>query len=105
MFWTPNDMPDLGGKTFVVIGANSELGLEASRAFARSRARVVLACRNVEKAEAARNDVLGSAPGADVEVRPLDLASLASVRRSPSLSCRATDDSTSSATTRGAVAA
>ena len=79
MSWTANDMPDLGGKTIVVTGANSGLGLEASRAFARRRARVVLACRNVETAEAARNDVLGSAPGADVEVRPLDLASLASV--------------------------
>jgi len=80
MSWTANEMPDLGGKTIVVTGANSGLGLEASRAFARRRARVVLACRNVEKAEAARNDILGSAPGADVEVEPLDLASLASVR-------------------------
>jgi NAD(P)-dependent dehydrogenase (short-subunit alcohol dehydrogenase family) len=80
MSWTANEMPDLGGKTIVVTGANSGLGLEASRAFARRRACVVLACRNVEKAEAARNDILGSAPGADVEARPLDLASLASVR-------------------------
>ena len=80
MSWTANNMPDLGGKTIVVTGANSGLGLEASRAFARGRARVVLACRNVEKAGVARGDILASVPKADVEVRALDLASLASVR-------------------------
>jgi NAD(P)-dependent dehydrogenase (short-subunit alcohol dehydrogenase family) len=60
MSWTANDLPDLGGKTIIVTGANSGCGLEASRAFARGRARVVLACRNVEKAEAARSDILAS---------------------------------------------
>jgi len=80
MSWTASDIPDLGGKTIVVTGANSGLGFEASRAFARNGARVVLACRNVEKAAAARDDILASAPRANVEIRALDLASLASVR-------------------------
>ena len=80
MSWTASDIPDLGGKTIVVTGANSGLGFEASRAFARKGARVVLACRNVEKAAAARDDILASAPRANVEMRALDLASLASVR-------------------------
>jgi NAD(P)-dependent dehydrogenase (short-subunit alcohol dehydrogenase family) len=54
MSWTANEMPDLSGKTIVVTGANSGLGLEASCAFAGRGEGVGLACRNGEKAEAAR---------------------------------------------------
>ncbi|HEY8300528.1 MAG TPA: oxidoreductase [Jatrophihabitans sp.] len=73
--WTEQDIPDLAGRTVVVTGANSGLGEATTRALAAHGARVVMACRNVAKAEA----VAARMPG-EVAVRPLDLADLASVR-------------------------
>ncbi|WP_336134258.1 oxidoreductase [Natronomonas amylolytica] len=78
--WTTDEMPDCTGKTVVVTGANSGLGLEATRAFARQGAHVVLACRDVDRGGAAASDVRGDVPDASLSVRELDLASLDSVR-------------------------
>jgi len=74
MVWRLADMPDQTGRVFVVTGANSGIGFEASKALSRKGARVVMACRNLGKAEAARAEV-----GGDTEVRELDLGSLASI--------------------------
>ena len=60
-------IPDQTGRTAVVTGANSGLGLATARALAAAGAHVVLAVRDVAKGQAA--DVPG-----DVEVRRLDLA-------------------------------
>jgi len=78
--WTADDLPDLSGKTIVVTGGNSGIGYEAAIQFARKRARVVLACRNMDKAHAAAERIAALAPGAPVEAMALDLSSLASVR-------------------------
>lgn len=80
MGWTLRDVPDLTGRTIIVTGANSGLGLEAARALAGCGAHVVLACRSAERAEAARGSILASHPKASVEVASLDLANLSSVR-------------------------
>lgn len=73
--WTTADLPEQTGRTIVVTGANSGLGLVTARELARAGARVILACRNVDKGKAAAATMAES-----VEVRALDLASLASVR-------------------------
>jgi NAD(P)-dependent dehydrogenase (short-subunit alcohol dehydrogenase family) len=73
--WTSANLPDLSGRTAVVTGASSGLGLETSRAFACAGAHVVLAVRDVEKGELVAGDINGS-----TEVRALDLADLASIR-------------------------
>lgn len=80
MSWTAADIPDQTGRIAVVTGANGGLGLETTRELARHGARVVMAVRNMEKAEAAQADVLGEIPDARLEVRNLDLSSLDSVR-------------------------
>jgi NAD(P)-dependent dehydrogenase (short-subunit alcohol dehydrogenase family) len=73
--WTARDLPALDGRTVVVTGANSGIGLVAAREVARAGGRVVLAVRDVSKGERAAESVPGT-----VEVRRLDLADLASVR-------------------------
>jgi NAD(P)-dependent dehydrogenase (short-subunit alcohol dehydrogenase family) len=73
-------MPRLDGKVAVVTGANRGLGLEIAGALAAAGAAVVMACRDPEKAVAARQEVLARAPRADAEALALDLASLASIR-------------------------
>ncbi len=78
--WTADDMPDLSGKTIVVTGGNSGIGYEAALEFARKRADVILACRDLGKARTAAAQISASSPGAKVEVMELDLSSLASVR-------------------------
>ncbi len=75
--WKPADVPDLAGRTVVVTGANSGIGLEATRRFVANGAHVVMACRSVERGEQAAAEIDG--PGS-TEVLELDLASLASVR-------------------------
>jgi NAD(P)-dependent dehydrogenase (short-subunit alcohol dehydrogenase family) len=73
--WTTHDIPDQTGRTVVVTGANSGIGLVAARELAAKGAHVVFACRDTTKAEAARAGVPGSH-----EVLRLDLADLDSVR-------------------------
>jgi NAD(P)-dependent dehydrogenase (short-subunit alcohol dehydrogenase family) len=61
-------------------GANGGLGLEVSRELARNGAHVVMASRDQDKADHAKADILAEIPDASLEIQPLDLASLASVR-------------------------
>ena len=73
-------LPALAGRTLVVTGANSGLGFESARAFERRGARVVMACRSADKAKAAEAAIRAESPQAELELLPLNLASLASVR-------------------------
>jgi NAD(P)-dependent dehydrogenase (short-subunit alcohol dehydrogenase family) len=70
---------DLSGKLALVTGASGGLGAETARAFASKGARVVLAARDLAKADAAARGIREST-GSEVEVEELELDSLASVR-------------------------
>jgi NAD(P)-dependent dehydrogenase (short-subunit alcohol dehydrogenase family) len=73
-------MKPLDQRVCIVTGANSGIGKETARGLAERGATVILAVRDAAKGEAARADIVGSAPDAKVEVRSLDLASAASIR-------------------------
>src|ERR1700761_9255545 len=74
------EVPDQTGTFAVVTGSNSGTGKEAARRLAAAGARVVLAVRTVAKGEQAREEIVARHPEAQVEVRRIDLADLASVR-------------------------
>src|SRR5215472_7460703 len=82
--WTAADVPDQSGRTAVVTGANSGLGLVTAGVLASRGATVVLACRDLARAERAAGQIRAGAPGSAVHVLRLDLASLASVRAAAS---------------------
>jgi NAD(P)-dependent dehydrogenase (short-subunit alcohol dehydrogenase family) len=77
--WTADDLPGLSGKTIVVTGGNSGIGYEASLQLARKGAHIVLACRDLAKAQAAITAITAEYAQASLEAMQLDLANLASV--------------------------
>ena len=79
MTWTRDAMGDLRGRSFLVTGANSGIGKGAAAALVEHGAEVTLACRDLEKGSAARDEMqaLGKGP---VHLELLDLADLSSVR-------------------------
>jgi NAD(P)-dependent dehydrogenase (short-subunit alcohol dehydrogenase family) len=78
--WTATDIPDQSGRVAIVTGANSGLGYITSRELARNGARVVLACRDEVRGREAVARLIADVPAADIELRSLDMASLASIR-------------------------
>jgi NAD(P)-dependent dehydrogenase (short-subunit alcohol dehydrogenase family) len=73
--FSAHEIPDLTGTTAVVTGATSGIGRAAAVALAAHGARIILAVRNTDKGQEAAGEMTG-----EVEVRRLDLASLASIR-------------------------
>ncbi|MFP5229127.1 MAG: oxidoreductase [Acidobacteriota bacterium] len=78
--WIPARIPPQKGKLAWITGANSGIGYHTALELARAGCAVVLACRDLGKAEAARARILTDVPRAELEVELLDLASLDSVR-------------------------
>ncbi|AEN05783.1 oxidoreductase [Halolamina sp.] len=78
--WSLTDIPDQSGRTVAVTGANSGLGYAATEAFVHRGADVVMACRSVDRAREAAEEI--SVPEADgsLTVMELDLGDLGSVR-------------------------
>lgn len=74
-----NKFKNVEGKTFIVTGANSGLGYSASKHFLHLGARVIMACRNLVKAEEARQKLLGLYPDAEIIVLPYDQANFESI--------------------------
>ncbi len=84
--WTTTNIPDMQGKTVIVTGANSGIGYEAARALVAKNATVIMACRSLDKGEAALKKILAETPEAetseaDLKLMPLDLADISSVRQ------------------------
>ncbi len=91
MSWGIEDVPNQAGRTAVVTGSNTGIGFETARALAAKGARVVLACRDRDRAAAAQRRIAGESPAAAVEVLELDLSDLAAVRRAAGETCERFD--------------
>ncbi|MDE2403298.1 MAG: SDR family NAD(P)-dependent oxidoreductase [Sphingomonadales bacterium] len=79
--FTEADIPDQRGRTAIVTGANTGIGFEIARALAGKGARVLLGCRDEDKARQAMARIASQVPGAALAFLPLDQADLGSVRR------------------------
>ena len=78
--WTLNNMPDLTGKIIIVTGANSGIGYEATKAFAMANAKVIMGCRNLERATEAKEKISKEFPKADLDLILLDLMDFDSIK-------------------------
>jgi len=68
------------GQIAIVTGANTGLGKEITIGLVQKDIQVIMACRNLTKAEAAKTEILKIVPTANIELMKLDLTSLKSVR-------------------------
>ncbi|MEQ3549650.1 SDR family oxidoreductase [Pseudonocardia nematodicida] len=72
-------LPDLTGKLAVVTGASDGIGFNIARRLSAAGAELLMPVRNPTKGERAADRIRGDVPSAKITIRPLDLASLASV--------------------------
>src|SRR6478736_4906275 len=79
MGWDAAALPDAHGRTVVITGANAGVGYFTAEQLAAAGARVVLGCRDPERAEAAVSAIRRRVPGARVEALPLDVTDRASI--------------------------
>ena len=78
--WNAEHLPEQSGRVAIVTGSNSGIGFETARILAGKGANVVMACRNLEKANPKADEIRAEYPEADIEVMELDLSDLESVK-------------------------
>ena len=78
--WTAENIPDQADKITVVTGSSSGIGYEAAKVLSNKNAKVIMAVRNMEKGEKAKQKILAQNSSADIEVMKLDLSDLSSVK-------------------------
>ncbi|KAM6948420.1 retinol dehydrogenase 12-like [Aplochiton taeniatus] len=70
----------IDGKTVIITGANTGIGKETAMDLARRGGRVILACRDLAKAETARVEIVDATGNPNILLRQLDLGDTASIR-------------------------
>lgn len=78
-YWTEQNIPDLSNKVIIVTGANSGIGLEATKLFAKNGATVIMACRTEKRGNAAKAAILEEHPAALLDMIQLDLEDFNSI--------------------------
>ncbi|MFE6489570.1 oxidoreductase [Streptomyces sp. NPDC057757] len=78
--WTPDSIPDQTGRTALITGGNSGIGLETARVLAAHGARIILAGRSRANLDRAVRQVLAVATTAETDTLVVDLSDLASIR-------------------------
>ncbi|MET4082702.1 NAD(P)-dependent dehydrogenase (short-subunit alcohol dehydrogenase family) [Pedobacter sp. UYP30] len=79
--WTAKDIPNQKDKTIIVTGGNTGIGFETALALYRAGAKVIIACRDKEKADQAIKEMKNRKGNGSLEVSILDLSSLDSVKQ------------------------
>ena len=79
--WSEKDIQDLTGKVIIITGANSGIGFQNVLQFTRKHATVIMACRNIDKAQKQFETIKQKIPNANVVLMKLDLASLSSIKQ------------------------
>jgi NAD(P)-dependent dehydrogenase (short-subunit alcohol dehydrogenase family) len=77
--WNESNIPDQSGKIFIVTGPTSGLGKESVKVLARKNATVIMAARNIKKADSVKKEILAENKNANIDIHELDLSSLESV--------------------------
>ncbi|UYM07116.1 oxidoreductase [Solicola gregarius] len=85
MKWTVANIPDLHGNWTMITGPTGGLGVHTSLELARRGSNIILAARNLERAREVASQIHATAPGVAVDVVPLDLGELTSVRSATDL--------------------
>ncbi len=80
MNWTPKQISDQSGKTFLITGANTGLGYETALELAKKSAHVILAGRNAQKLTEASARIAAQVPSAQLGTQVIDLNSIAAIK-------------------------
>ena len=79
MHFNLTEINSIEGKTAIVTGSNTGIGFETAKGLASKNIHVIMACRNLQKAEKAKNLILKEFPSAKLSVMLLDLSDLHSI--------------------------
>jgi len=79
--WNIDKLPSQQGKVAIVTGANSGIGYQTTIGLVKKNFEVIMACRNMQKAEEVKAKILLKHPRANIKLMMLDLSNLADVRK------------------------
>jgi len=78
--WSSKDIPNLSGKTVLITGGNKGLGFQSALELSKKGAKVIISCRDIEAGLKAKKEIMAEVPVAEIEVIPLDLTDLVSIK-------------------------
>jgi len=78
--WSSKDIPNLYGKTVIITGGNKGLGFKSALELSKKGAMVIISSRDIESGLRAKKKIITEVPAAEIEVVPLDLTDIVSIR-------------------------